>query len=165
MALTIILENIFNVLKLLSVLFKTMKSKKSKKVSKVPHQYQIEALEKALERNVILCLPTGSGKTFIAIMVMNEYAELLNRPFSHGGKRAFFLVPTKVLVGQQANAIQADSTFTVGRFSGDSKDGFGAQIDSWTKFYWNDRFEKFQVLVMTRKIFLDILNSGYISTS
>ncbi|XP_015784164.1 endoribonuclease Dicer [Tetranychus urticae] len=134
-------------------------------VDKIPRPYQLEALDKALSNNTILCLPTGSGKTFIATIVLKEHAGELNLPYNENGKRAFFLVPNQVLVQQQAKAIENDTTFNVGRFSGTSKDKDGTGIDDWTKAYWDLIFMKYQVLVMTRKIFFDIIASGHIKTS
>lgn len=59
--------------------------------------YQVEALEKAMKRNTIVYLETGSGKTLIAIMLLRSYAYLFRKPspcFS------VFLVPQVVLVTQ-----------------------------------------------------------------
>jgi len=47
----------------------------------------------ALSENTIVCLNTGSGKTFIAVMLIKEMAEVVRRPYDHGGKRTFFVVP------------------------------------------------------------------------
>lgn len=37
-----------------------------------PRPYQVELMKIALEKNTIIFLPTGSGKTFIALMVLKE---------------------------------------------------------------------------------------------
>ena len=52
--------------------------------------YQIELLNKALARNIIVCLGTGTGKTFISVLLIKE----LSHQIRSGGKRTFFLVNT-----------------------------------------------------------------------
>ncbi|VDK78119.1 unnamed protein product, partial [Anisakis simplex] len=52
-----------------------------------PRDYQIELLDKACRSNVIVPLGTGSGKTFIAVLLIKENTSKLI-----AGKRAFFLV-------------------------------------------------------------------------
>lgn len=51
----------------------------------------------AMEKNTIVFLETGSGKTLIAVMLLRSYAHLLRKPSS---SLAVFLVPTVVLVSQ-----------------------------------------------------------------
>lgn len=41
--------------------------------SLIPRKYQEVLLEKCKENNTILNLPTGSGKTYIAIMLINWF--------------------------------------------------------------------------------------------
>ena len=57
-----------------------------------PRPYQVELLEKALQKNVIVCLGTGTGKTFISVMLIKELAYQIRERFENGGKRTFFLV-------------------------------------------------------------------------
>ena len=45
-------------------------------------------------RNTMVCMGTGTGKTFIAVMLVNELAHQIRLPFENGGKRTFFLVNT-----------------------------------------------------------------------
>ena len=61
-----------------------------------PREYQLELLEAAKKRNIIICLGTGTGKTFISIKFIEYLARKDNiiRPFSQGAKRTFFLVNT-----------------------------------------------------------------------
>ena len=44
-----------------------------------PREYQVEVLEDAKERNIIAHLGTGSGKTFIAILLIKEMAPDIRR--------------------------------------------------------------------------------------
>lgn len=55
-------------------------------------------MDKACKKNVIVQLGTGAGKTFIAVLLLKEYGLQLNRKFSQGGKRAFFIVASGKLV-------------------------------------------------------------------
>lgn len=56
--------------------------------------YQVELLERAKERNTIVCLGTGTGKTFISVMLIKEHAHEVRGTYKKGGKRTFFLVNT-----------------------------------------------------------------------
>ena len=56
--------------------------------------YQVELLERAIERNTIVCLGTGTGKTFISVMLIKEMAHQVRQTYKSGGKRTFFLVNT-----------------------------------------------------------------------
>ena len=60
--------------------------------------YQVELLERARERNTIVCLGTGTGKTFISVMLIKEMAHQVRETFKNGGKRTFFVVDTGLRV-------------------------------------------------------------------
>ncbi len=62
-------------------------------------EYQVKIAESALKGNTLVVLPTGLGKTIIAILVL---VEVLNKK---GGK-ILFLAPTKPLVEQHARTIK-----------------------------------------------------------
>ncbi|CDW55659.1 endoribonuclease Dicer [Trichuris trichiura] len=49
-------------------------------------------LERAINRNIIVPLGTGTGKTYIAVMLLKEMAADTKLPLSEGGKRSVFLV-------------------------------------------------------------------------
>lgn len=57
-----------------------------------PLYFQVELLEAALDRNTIVCLNTGSGKTFIAVLLTKELSYQIRGDFSRHGKRTVFLV-------------------------------------------------------------------------
>lgn len=45
----------------------------------IPREYQLELLEDIKKMNTILYLPTGSGKTYIATMLIKDMGEALNK--------------------------------------------------------------------------------------
>jgi len=51
--------------------------------------FQVELLEAALEHNTIVCLNTGSGKTFIAVLLIKELSHQIR---GEDEKRTVFLV-------------------------------------------------------------------------
>ncbi|KAJ2855155.1 3'-5' DNA helicase, partial [Coemansia erecta] len=60
--------------------------------------YQQGAIQRCLFQNTLVALPTGMGKTLIAVVVMANYARWFPDSLS------IFLAPTKPLVSQQINA-------------------------------------------------------------
>ncbi|MFW5977569.1 MAG: DEAD/DEAH box helicase [Candidatus Nanoarchaeia archaeon] len=65
-----------------------------------PRPYQTELFKKISSQNSLLVLPTGLGKTAIAMMFAAK--RLLQYP----GKKIVFLAPTKPLVEQQYNSFK-----------------------------------------------------------
>jgi endoribonuclease Dicer len=51
-------------------------------------------MEQAKSENLIVCLPTGSGKTYIAIMLIKELLPITRQSVELGGKRTILLVKT-----------------------------------------------------------------------
>ncbi len=119
--------------------------------------YQIELLQKALQGNVIACVPTGSGKTFISVLLIKELArqeeELGMRATEHlqngtvdtptdtvfcvcdvrsglaEKKLMFFLVNTVPLVFQQAQVIRQHTNLPTNTYHGDQGIPFGPLTD------------------------------------
>lgn len=71
-----------------------------------------------MEENTIVYLPTGSGKTFIAALVIKALAHDVMQPLTNGGKRTIFLVPTVVLARQQANYLRRHTHLKVKEYYG-----------------------------------------------
>lgn len=53
-------------------------------------------MEQAKSENLIVCLPTGSGKTFIAIMLIKELLPITQQSLTDGGKRTILLTKTGI---------------------------------------------------------------------
>lgn len=100
--------------------------------------YQLEALEKAKKENTIVYLETGSGKTLIAVMLLKSYAHLLRKPSPFIG---VFLVPTVVLVSQQAEVVQMHSDLKVTKLWGEMG------VDDWDAATWDSLVEQFEVCI------------------
>ncbi|KAJ3701550.1 hypothetical protein LUZ61_005255 [Rhynchospora tenuis] len=115
--------------------------------------YQLEALEKAKRENTIVYLETGSGKTLIAVMLLKSYAHLLRKPSPF---ISVFLVPTVVLVSQQANVVEMHSDLKVAKFWGEMG------VDAWDAAAWRAHVDQFEVFVMTPQILLDCLRKTFL---
>lgn len=57
--------------------------------------YQSQIIQIALQKNTLVCLPTGMGKTYVALVVMYNFFRWFPRRLS------IFMTPTKPLVTQQ----------------------------------------------------------------
>uniref|UniRef100_A0A8C5SZI1 RNA helicase n=1 Tax=Laticauda laticaudata TaxID=8630 RepID=A0A8C5SZI1_LATLA len=77
-------------------------SASGKTVEKKARSYQIELAEPALNgKHTMICAPTGSGKTFVSIMICEHH--LRNRPAGQTGKVVF--LATKVPVYEQQKKV------------------------------------------------------------
>ena len=162
--------------------------KKNEKIAEVdndfiPRDYQIEMLNRAKEENTIVMMPTGSGKTFVAVLLIkHNINQVMTDPWNdrtssckllkencgcgncgcgdRNWKRTFFLVNQVTLVSQQANVLENHTGVSVGRYSS----SHSTSIDTWDKGSWKFEFKKHQILVMTSQIFLNLLSTGNLST-
>uniref|UniRef100_A0A0K0EYE4 Endoribonuclease dcr-1 (inferred by orthology to a C. elegans protein) n=1 Tax=Strongyloides venezuelensis TaxID=75913 RepID=A0A0K0EYE4_STRVS len=121
-----------------------------------PRPYQLEILEKAKKRNVIVQLPTGSGKTYIGILMIKEVQYTVRETISKGGKRIFFIVNNVALVEQQAKHIRNECELVVGELHGDSS----VKVENLDKI--NDFLDKNQVIVLTAQILVDLISHARI---
>nr|CAH7736058.1 unnamed protein product [Callosobruchus chinensis] len=122
-----------------------------------PRNYQLELMEIAEKQNSIIYLPTGSGKTYIAILVLKQLGRSLLKSYSQGGKLTFLLVNSVPLVTQHAKYIREHTPFTVAEMSGDMN------VDNWSKERWLEEFDTKQVFVMTAQIFVNLtITNGFL---
>ncbi|XP_062863327.1 endoribonuclease Dicer [Trichomycterus rosablanca] len=119
-----------------------------------PRKYQVELLEAALEHNTIVCLNTGSGKTFIAVLLIKELSHQIRQD---AGKRTVFLANTAATVVQQASTVRTHSDLRVGEYTEGS--------ESWPEETWSRELQGNQVLVMTCHAFLRVLRMGALPLS
>ncbi|XP_013409876.1 LOW QUALITY PROTEIN: endoribonuclease Dicer-like [Lingula anatina] len=120
-----------------------------------PRTFQVDLLDNAIHQNTIVCLGRGTGKTFIAVMLIKELAYQIRKDVQNDGKRTFFLVESVPLVAQQAKVLRLHTDVCVGEYVA------AMGVDSWEKEKWSKEFQQKQVLVMTAQIFLNILHHGF----
>lgn len=104
--------------------------------------YQQECLDHAKEKNTIVHLPTGLGKTLIAARLIDYHREL------YSDKRIIVLVPTRALVEQQSSYFEKYCSGSIGvqKCVGDD------QAD-WQAEDWNCCLDQYHALVGTAAIF------------
>ncbi|KAF6147407.1 hypothetical protein GIB67_016764 [Kingdonia uniflora] len=112
-------------------------------------KYQLELCQKAVEVNVIVYLGTGCGKTHIAVLLMYELGHLIRKPQK---SVCVFLVPTVMLVRQQADYIEESTDFKVGSYSGKrlrSHQDWEKEIEEHEDFYKNCDVKRPRIFGMT----------------
>ncbi|XP_054708066.1 endoribonuclease Dicer-like [Uloborus diversus] len=119
----------------------------------IPREYQVELLDCARRRNTVVCLGTGTGKTFVAVMLIKELSHQTRLPTAQGGKRTAFLVPTVPLLHQQAKFVSDCTDLSVGRH-------FGGEAGERDREAWAAEIERCQVLVATPDVFRGLLQHG-----
>ncbi|GMR41734.1 hypothetical protein PMAYCL1PPCAC_11929, partial [Pristionchus mayeri] len=125
-----------------------------------PRAYQVELLDKANKKNIIVQLGTGAGKTFIAVLLIKEFTVQLRLPLAENGKRAFFVVDKVALVEQQAEHIEVHTALAVGRTHGT------LNTQMWeSKANYDEFIQAHHVIVLTAQVLYDIIVSGYMSIS
>ncbi|KAF8206369.1 hypothetical protein K438DRAFT_1578044 [Mycena galopus ATCC 62051] len=114
--------------------------------------YQQEMLDESLQKNIIIAMDTGSGKTHIAVLRMKHEAE--REPH----KISWFVAPTKALCDQQKSVIQAAIAVPVGLISG------AIYPDQWKdRALWQTVLKSYRIMVSTPQVLLDALHHAYIS--
>uniref|UniRef100_A0A182MYJ8 ribonuclease III n=1 Tax=Anopheles dirus TaxID=7168 RepID=A0A182MYJ8_9DIPT len=124
-----------------------------------PRNYQVQMKDVCLAKNTLVYLPTGAGKTFIALMVMKEVSSDLRNKIAEGGKRTFFLANTVALAKQQAQFFSQHMPFNVRLYTSE------VNVDAWKSDRWFQEFSEVQVIVCTSQILLDVLRHGYITAA
>lgn len=118
----------------------------------VPRPYQLEMLEESIQRNLIVAMDTGSGKTLIAILRIQ--AELERCAVD---KIVWFCVPTVALAVQQYKSITEQLPAYQARvLSGNDN------CDFWTPSTWKDVLEGTRIVVSTHSILLDALGHAFV---
>ncbi|XP_076178399.1 endoribonuclease Dcr-2 isoform X3 [Ptiloglossa arizonensis] len=118
--------------------------------------YQIDLYEIATKQNSIIYLPTGAGKTFIAVMLIKELSADIRRPYSEGGKHTVFVANTIPLVLQQCEYISRLTGLSCAMINSNTG------VDFWNDAIWMEQLEKHQVLILTPQVLVDGINGSYL---
>ncbi|KAJ2082236.1 Dicer-like protein 1 [Coemansia sp. RSA 988] len=139
--------------------------------TQTPRDYQLSLFKQALTKNSIVMLETGTGKTLVAVMLIEWFAqraESLKKSSSQSEKRAshrvrkkvrVFLNNTVALVHQQSKVIAANTGQKVQEYVG------SMGIDEWDEATWSSKWNSASVLVMTHQVLLNALRSGHVKFS
>ncbi|KAK5107885.1 hypothetical protein LTR62_000595 [Meristemomyces frigidus] len=112
----------------------SLMDKQGAQIIKNPRQYQWELFQRAQKENTIAVLDTGSGKTLIAVLLLQWVIdqELERRARGEMPKISFFLVASVTLVYQQYAVLEKNIDHKIARVCG--ADG----ADNWNKAKWDD---------------------------
>ncbi|XP_033247154.1 endoribonuclease Dicer-like [Drosophila miranda] len=124
-----------------------------------PRSYQLRLVDHITKNNGIIYLPTGSGKTYVAILALKRFSKDMDKSIEEGGKRAIFMCNTVELARQQAMAVRKFSNLKVGFFVGEQG------VDDWSKIKWSHEISDSQVLVGTAQVMLNMVTQKYLELS
>ncbi|KAG9252647.1 uncharacterized protein F5Z01DRAFT_726455 [Emericellopsis atlantica] len=132
-----------------------------KRIVSDPRDYQKDLYERAKLKNTIVVLPTGTGKTLIAVMLIDHIIqqELENRAAGQHHKITFFIVEKVILCQQQYRCLKDNLPFDIGILQGNDNSIVN------TKEIWEEKFTKHMAFVTTAQVLLDCLNNGFIKMS
>lgn len=127
--------------------------------------YQAHIAQQALHDNTIAFLPTGMGKTFVAIYVLEQ--RLRTRSIDNEKKVSIFIAPKKNLVNQHFCTLQryfCGKDVKIKEINGEtiSSSQSAKHVDNWDKNDWLSEIESYDVLVMTPKFCLDLLGRKFL---
>ncbi|KAJ2090156.1 Dicer-like protein 1, partial [Coemansia sp. S100] len=137
-----------------------------------PRDYQLSLFKRALQDNAIVLLETGTGKTLVAVMLIQWFEQRaitnptvnnsdLYSPRQQRPRRKIrvFLNDTVALAHQQARVIAKNSTQKVKELVG------SMSIDEWDETRWTTEWESSSVLVMIHQVLLNALRAGLVRIS
>ncbi|KAH6696703.1 hypothetical protein BKA61DRAFT_563214 [Leptodontidium sp. MPI-SDFR-AT-0119] len=138
-----------------------VKQAEKREIISNPREYQVELFNRAVEKNIIAVLDTGSGKTLIALLLLRHIfaQELEDRANKMGKRVSFFLVDSVQLVFQQYHVLEANLDQPMDMFCGDMG------VDLWNKTIWDKHIEKNMVIVCTAEVLRHSLHHSFISMS
>ncbi|PNH70821.1 hypothetical protein VD0001_g6733 [Verticillium dahliae] len=135
-----------------------VRESENRKIIENPREYQIELFERAKRKNIIAVLPTGSGKTLIAALLLRHTLEqeTADRRAGKPKRIAFFLVEKVALALQQHAVLECNLEFPIDRVCGDMV------RSDWIKESWMKRWDDNMVMVCTAAILQQCLARSFI---
>ncbi|KAI8830467.1 hypothetical protein BJ741DRAFT_537573 [Chytriomyces cf. hyalinus JEL632] len=121
-----------------------------------PREYQRFILEIAKTRNTIVVLPTGTGKTLIALLLIKH-----KQSGEHSKNVSVFLAPHVPLAIQQTNYLRANCDFERNAFVSFNI----SSKNQWSEKTWKKEIAASGCMVMTPAICESVLRRGYLSMS
>ncbi|KAI0132078.1 hypothetical protein BJ170DRAFT_612321 [Xylariales sp. AK1849] len=136
------------------------KNPASRRIISSPREYQVELFERAKEKNIIAVLPTGTGKTLVAALLLRhvieqELMDRNNKDQDLAPRISFFLVDKVSLVHQQWRVLKANLDHNVAKFHGEL---VGKMV---THKFWDQQFKDNVAIVCTADILLRCLHHSY----
>ena len=129
-----------------------------------PRKYQVQIFEKAKQKNSIIYLETGRGKTFISIMLMADLLGLklpiFDNPNIDKNKKIIFLVCDTALIEQQKNTISLNLNIEVGTIQGKKNKKAKNDLNTFRKMW-----ESYNIFVAIPTIVYKLLSKGFLKIS
>ncbi|TGO58073.1 hypothetical protein BOTNAR_0188g00060 [Botryotinia narcissicola] len=124
-----------------------------------PRDYQLELFEKAKKQNIIAVLDTGSGKTFIAVLLLRWIMdqELEDRAIGKPHRVSFFLVDSVTLCHQQHSVLRNNLNQPTDMICGLT----GTDLSDHIK--WKKRMDANMVIVCTAEILRQCLHHSFVT--
>ncbi|KAF7911515.1 uncharacterized protein EAE98_011985 [Botrytis deweyae] len=124
-----------------------------------PRDYQLELFEKAKKQNIIAVLDTGSGKTFIAVLLLRWIIdqELEDRAIGKPHRVSFFLVDSVTLCHQQHSVLRNNLNQPTDMICGLT----GTDLSDHIK--WKKRMDANMVIVCTAEILRQCLHHSFVT--
>ncbi|CAK1355419.1 unnamed protein product [Cercospora beticola] len=118
--------------------------------------YQQEMLQLSLEKNIIVAMDTGSGKTHIAVARIRAELERMT-----GDDLIWFLAPSRTLAEQQHHVLNTElPAYGIRLLTGND------EVEKWTsQQLWDAVFTNVRVVVATPAILRDVLTHAFVKIS
>lgn len=118
-----------------------------------PRRYQLEMLEKSMEKNIIVAMDTGSGKTLIALLrIQAELERCLPEQL------VWFLTTTVALANQHHRAVSGQLPAYQARVLSSA-----CKCELWSEqWIWDEMLKGIRIVVSTYEILREALVHGFV---